>query len=102
MLALPVRLHGIHLGEPVAALLDPRADRLIGFEVHCGDGARRFLPFVVARLAGDEISIDSALLLIDERDLDFYRAHSRSLAQCGYREPWFDDDGTVREALSAA
>jgi hypothetical protein len=102
LLSLPVRMHGIHLGTPVEALLDERADRLLGFEMVCGDGARRFLPFAVARVQADEITLDSALTLIDERDLDFYRRRSRRLADLGYAEPWIDDDGVVHEALSAA
>lgn len=102
LLSLPVRMHGIQLGTPVGALLDERADRLLGFEVLCGDGAYRFLPFAVARLHADEIAVDSALTLIDERDLDFYRRRSRRLDELGYAEPWIDDDGAVHEALSAA
>jgi hypothetical protein len=102
LLSLPVRMHGIHLGVPVEALLDERADRLLGFEVLCGDGAVRFLPFAVARLQADEITLDSALTLIDERDLEFYRRRSRRLGELGYADPWVDDDGLVHEALSAA
>lgn len=102
LLSLPVRMHGIHLGKPVDALLDERADRLLGFEVLCGDGNHRFLPFAVARLQADEITLDSALTLIDERDLEFYRRRSRRLGDLGYAEPWVDDDGLVHEALSAA
>jgi hypothetical protein len=102
LLALPVRMHGIQLGVPVEALLDEGADRLLGFEVLCGDGAHRFLPFAVARLQADEITLDSALTLIDERDLDFYRRRSRRLGELGYADPWIDDDGLVHEALSAA
>lgn len=102
VLALPVRLHGIRLGQPVDAFLDERVDRVVGFEVRCGDGARRFLPFAVARLQEDEIEVDSALMLVDERDLAFYRRHSRSLARCSFERPWIDDDGSVHEALSAA
>ena len=102
VLALPVRLHGMQLGRPVDAFLDELADRVIGFEVRCGDGARRFLPFTVARLQEEEIGVDSALVLVDEHNLAFYRRHSRSLARCGFQEPWIDDDGSVHEALSAA
>jgi hypothetical protein len=102
VLSLPVRLHGIRLGTPVDALLDARADRLVGFEVLCGDGARRFLPFAVARLQADEITLESALALIDERDLGYYRRHSRRLAEAGYDDPWVDDEGGIHEALSAA
>lgn len=102
LLSLPVRMHGIQLGSPVEALLDERADRLLGFEILCGDGTRRFLPFAVARLQADEITVDSALTLIDERDLEFYRRRSRRLDELGYAEPWVDEDGVVHEALSAA
>jgi hypothetical protein len=102
LLSLPVRMHGIHLGVPVDALLDEQADRLIGFEVLCGDGHYRFLPFAVARLQADEIALDSALTLIDERDLDFYRRRSRRLGELDYADPWIDEDGLVHEALSAA
>ena len=96
LLALPVRLHGIQLGTPVGALVDPVADRLLGFEILCGDGAHRFLPFSVVRIEADELTVDSALTLIDERDLDFYRERSRSLAELAISDPWIDGDGHVR------
>ena len=99
---MPVRLHGIQLGRPVGALLDRHADRLLGFEILCGDGARRFLPFALVPLGADEIVIDTAQTLIDETDLDFYRRNSRSLSDTGFADPWIDDDGSVHEARSAA
>ena len=102
VLALPVRLHGIHLGTPVALLLDEQSDRVIGFEILCGDGAYRFLPFAVAEVRANELALESALTLIDERDLDFYRRRSRRLDDLGYADPWIDDEGVVHEALSAA
>ena len=102
LLSLPVRMHGIQLGTPVDALLDAHADRLLGFEVLCGDGARRFLPFAVAKLHADEIALESALTLIDERDIAYYRRNSRRLAEAGYDDPWIDDEGGIHEALSAA
>jgi hypothetical protein len=102
VLALTVRMHGIELGTPIDVLLDRRADRVIGFEVLCGDHARRFLPFAVAQVCEDQIAIDSSLMLIDERDLEFYRRHARSLGRCGYDDPWIDEDGVVREALDAS
>jgi hypothetical protein len=102
LLALPVRLHGIQLGRPVQALVDAQADRLLGLELACGDGAHRFLPFAVARVQPDEIEVSSALALIDERELDYYRRHSRRVADVGYDDPWVDDDGGLREARSAA
>jgi hypothetical protein len=102
VLALPVRLHGIHLGTPVDVLVDEHADRVLGFEILCGDGAYRFLPFAVADVRADELAVESALTLIDERDLDFYRRRSRRLGDLGYADPWIDDDGLVHEARSAA
>lgn len=102
VLALPVRMHGIQLGRPAGVLVDRHSDRVLGFEVVCGDGAHRFLPFPVARLAVDEIAIDSALTMIDESDLEFYRRNSRRLSELGLADPWLDDDGSIHEALSAA
>lgn len=95
-------MHGIQLGRPVDAWVDRVADRLLGFEIVCGDDARRFLPFAVATVRDGELAIESALTLIDERELDFYRRNSRRLADCGYADPWIDEDGGVHEALSAA
>jgi len=102
LLALPVRMHGIMLGRPVRALVDSRADRLLGLELVCGDGAHRFLPFAVARVGAAEIEVSSALALIDERDLDYYRRHSRRVADVGYDDPWVEEDGSLHEARSAA
>jgi hypothetical protein len=102
LLSLPVRLHGIELGRTVDALVDPETARVLGFEVGCGDDTRRFLPFAVAELGEDEIVLRSALTLIDERDLEFYRRRSRRLAELGYVDPWIDEQGVVHEALTAA
>jgi hypothetical protein len=95
-------MHGIQLGRPIEALLDARIDRLLGLEVLCGDGARRFLPFSVARVRADEIALESALTLIDERDIGYYRRNSRRLAEAGYDDPWIDEDGGIHESRSAA
>ena len=78
-LALPVRLHGIQVGHPVDIVLEAESLRAIGFEVQCGDEARRFLPFAAATLAEDEIALASALLLLEGTDLAFYRNRTRSL-----------------------
>lgn len=102
LLSLPVRIHGIPLGRPVEVILDEREDRVLGFELLCGDGAHRFLPLAIAQLEADEIAIRSALALIDERNLDFYRRHGRRLSDLGYADPWVDEDGCIHEALSAA
>jgi hypothetical protein len=102
LLALPVRLNGIELGKPVEALIDPTSDRLLGFEVHCGDGEHRFLPFAVAEVRQGEIAVGSALRLVDERELDWYRRHARRLSDLGYTEAWVGERGDVREAVDAA
>ncbi|HEX3807361.1 MAG TPA: hypothetical protein VHV52_11340 [Gaiellaceae bacterium] len=102
LLALPVRLHGIELGRPVEVLVDLNADRVVGFEILCGDEARRFLPFAVVELRAGELAIDSALTLIDERDLGFYRRRSRRLRDLGLTEPCIDVSGQIYEALRAA
>jgi hypothetical protein len=77
LLQLPVRLHGIRLGQPVDLLLDPVEWRALGFVVHCGDEGSRFLVFAAADLLEDGIDVSSALLLLE--DVEFYRDRSRSL-----------------------
>ena len=102
LLSLPVRLHGIQLGRPVDALLDARVDRVLGFEVLCGDGAHRFLPFAVARRPGGR---DRARLGADADR----RARPRLLPpprtpprRARLRRPVDRRGRRVREALSAA
>jgi hypothetical protein len=80
LLALPVRIRGIHVGRPTALLVDRHADLLLGFEVSCGDRAHRFLPVSVAR------------------DLDF----NRRLDACGFANPEIDEHGGIHEARNAA
>ncbi len=97
VLALPVRLHGIQLGRPLEALVHTDADRVVGFEVLCGDGAERFLPFSVARIESGQIALDSALTLIDESDAEYYRRRSRRLSDLGLGEPWIDERGGIHD-----
>ena len=61
-------------------LLDADEARILGLDVLCGDGANRFLPFSTARRGPTGIEIESTLTLLDARELEFYRARSRSLA----------------------
>ena len=49
LLRVPVLTRGIRLGEVENVLLDAEEPRILGLEIHCGDGARRFLPFSTAR-----------------------------------------------------
>jgi hypothetical protein len=102
LLSLPVRLHGIQLGTIADALVDEQAERVVGFEVLCGDGDQRFLPFAVVDVRPTELALESALTLIDERDLGYYRTRARRVADLGYADPWVDEDGVIHEARSAA
>ena len=61
-------------------LLDAGEARILGLDVLCGDGANRFLPFATARRGENRIEIDSTLTLLDQGELEFYRARGRTLA----------------------
>lgn len=73
-------LRGLRLGEIEGVLLDAEEPRVLGFDVLCGDGANRFLPFGAARPRDGAIEIDSSLTLLDAPQLEFYRQRGRSLA----------------------
>ena len=81
LLALPVRLHGIQLGRPVDLLLDLDARRAVGLDVICGDEVHRFLPLPTAAVRKEEIGILSPLVLLERRELDFYRAQTLALSR---------------------
>jgi hypothetical protein len=66
-------LDDIHLGEPTDAVLDSESLRVLGLEVECDDGVRRFLPLAAARVREDHVAVGSALLLLEEDVSDFYR-----------------------------
>jgi hypothetical protein len=76
-----VQVRGIRLGEVGSVLLDAEAPRILGFDVLCGDGFNRFLPFSTARANGRALELDSTLTLLDRRELDFYRRNARALAR---------------------
>jgi hypothetical protein len=80
LLRARVRLHGIQVGRPVDVILDRQQRRALGFEVHCGDDERRFLPFAVARFADDTLAITSSLLLLDRSELRFYTDRGSTFA----------------------
>jgi hypothetical protein len=80
LLHAPLLVRGIRLGEVESVLLDAQTSRILGFDVLCGDGTNRFLPFSTARASGGALEIDSTLTLLDRRELDFYRGRSRPLA----------------------
>jgi hypothetical protein len=75
LFALPVEFSGIYLGRPV----DLGQRRVLALELHCGDEARRYLPFPVARIEPERIAVGSPLVLIDADATDFYREHAETL-----------------------
>lgn len=97
LLRLPVRLHGVQLGRPVDVLLDGDARRVIGLDVLCGDEVHRFLPLAAAELGRDRIAVRSALLLLDDAELTYYRTQGRTLR--GLRGTVVEDRGAPLGAL---
>jgi|tagenome__1003787_1003787.scaffolds.fasta_scaffold20765327_2 hypothetical protein len=73
LLLLPVRLHGIQLGRAVDLILDLPAARVVGLDVLCGDDAHRFVAFAAVHINADEIAVGSALTLLEESQLEYYR-----------------------------
>ena len=70
---------GIELGRVVDVILDDSGERPVGFDVLCGDGSHRFLPFPTARIGGEHVEVDSPLMLLEREQLDFYRQRGRAL-----------------------
>ncbi len=102
LLRVPVLVRGIRLGEVESVLLDAVEPRILGLDVLCGDGANRFLPFTTARRGSRGVEIDSTLTLLDSRELDFYRARSRTLASVPeLAEARIGADGALAVPLSA-
>jgi hypothetical protein len=97
LLRARVRLHGIQLGRPVDVVLDRDHRRALGFEVHCRDDERRFLPFSVASIGSDTLSITSALLLLDRSELRFYTDRGATFASL--RATPVEQDGRVLGVL---
>jgi hypothetical protein len=80
LLRLPVRLHGIQLGRPVDLILDLASERALGLDVLCGDEVHRFLPLAAATVGDEEITVRSALTLLEEAELAFYRSRASELS----------------------
>lgn len=70
---------GVELGRVVDVILDDSGARPVGYEVLCGDGSHRFLPFPTARIDGDHVEVDSPFMLLERDQLDFYRERGRAL-----------------------
>jgi sporulation protein YlmC with PRC-barrel domain len=79
LLQRQVLLRGIRIGTPIDLVLDLDISRVVGIEVRCGDDVDRFLPFAVARMQEDAILLDSALELVEDEGLAFYRRSGTSL-----------------------
>jgi hypothetical protein len=100
LLHLPVRVRGIHLGWPVDVILDADGRRAIGLDVLCADETHRFLALAAAEVHVDEISVGSALTLLTDVELAFYRARGSTLRGRGLRDAVLGDDWRI-EALVA-
>lgn len=68
---------GVELGRPADAVLDTQALRVVGLDVACADGSRRFLPLPAVRIREDRLSVGSPLVLLEDADREFYRRRSR-------------------------
>jgi hypothetical protein len=78
LLKRPVLVRDIRLGQPTDVVLDAASLRAVGLAVHCGDEVLRFLPFPSATFADGSIRMRSALQLLDEPSLGFYRRRTIS------------------------
>jgi hypothetical protein len=102
LLGAPVFMRGIRLGEVEDVIVDRVEPRIVGLDVLCGDGTNRFLPYSTARVEGAAVELESALTLIDRTELEFYRAHGRSLvAAPELAGAVVDGDGTLVVPLTA-
>lgn len=101
LLGFAVRLHGVHLGRPVDILLDRDGERVVGLDVLCGDEVHRFLPLPTAAVGDDAIAIHSPLVLLEEDELDFYRARTFTLSSLRGRAVQHDgrEVGKLRDVV---
>jgi hypothetical protein len=84
-------------------LLDPEEPRILGFDVLCGDGANRFLPFGAVQPKAGAIEVESSLTLLEARELAFYRQRGRTLgAVPELGDAIVAQDGGLVAPLSAA
>jgi hypothetical protein len=106
LLQLPVRVRGIQLGRPVDLILDEQGARAIGLDVLCGDDTHRFLPLAAVEVHEDHIGVNSALTLLTQSELDFYRGRGSTLrdlrARLGARDFTFGDGWRIAESQPAS
>jgi hypothetical protein len=79
LLRRPVRVHGVHVGQPVDLLLHPTEPQALGLDVLCGDDLHRFLPLSAAEVTERHVEAFSPLVMLDLREGSFYRREARSL-----------------------
>jgi hypothetical protein len=103
VLGLPVRLHGLNLARPVDLLLDRDGLRVVGLDVLCGDDEHRFLPLPTAAIGDGALTIHSPLVLLEEDELDFYRARAFALSSLRGRAVTKrgEDVGKLRDVVFA-
>jgi PRC-barrel domain len=70
---------GFELGRVVDVIFDESGENAIGLDIHCKDGANRFLPLATADVSDGEVTVGSSLMLLEPDQLDFYRAKGRAL-----------------------
>jgi len=102
LLRLPVRVHGVEIGHAVDAIVDPAQNRVLGFDILGRDESHRFLPLTAAEIAADEIAVGSALTLLSEDQLDFYRKRARWLRELvpGLEDARIDADGKLELVIT--
>jgi hypothetical protein len=98
LLHLPVRVRGIHVGWPVDLILDAEGRRAIGLDVLCADETHRFLALAAADIGENEISVNSALTLLTDVELAFYRVQGTTLRGRGLHDAVLGEDWRI-EAL---
>jgi hypothetical protein len=85
----------------------------VGLDILCGDDVHRFLPLPTAAVGDKEIRILSPLVLLEERELDFYRSQTLALSRLRggaverngrrvgqLRDVIVDDDGRLVTAIT--
>ncbi len=84
VLSAPVVIGRQVLGHVSELVLDPRLERLVGYEVELASGTRRFLPTGVASPGPVAIEVASLLHLVEP---EYYRRHGVPLAEAPQTAP---------------
>src|SRR5437762_4110568 len=100
LLHLPVRVRGLHVGWPVDLILDAEGRRAIGLDVLCAEETHCFLALAAAEVREHEISVGSALTLLTDVELEFYRSQGSTLRGRGLQDAVLGEDWRI-EALVA-